>query len=214
MRIAIWNLYEEKRPYFSDSMSVFFMEDQGPQYKTGLVYLSRIPPHMNSHKLRYILNQYGLIDRLYLRKEPLWKYKKRIEKGGRKGRLYTDGWAEFKLKSEAKFCEQQLNGKTAQVRGRWQNDIWCVKYLHGFKWKHLEEALEKERKEHLTKFKEEDEKARQTAKNWLKQAKTTVYTKKSSAKPKFQDDEDGDEDDGSDSPEEDDLDEDHVFTCD
>lgn len=183
------------------------MEQQ--KFKTGVVYLSRIPPHMKSQKLRYILNQYGLVDRIYLRKEPLWKYKKRIENGGKKGRLFTDGWVEFKLKSEAKFCEQQLNGKTAPVRGRWQNDIWCVKYLHGFKWHHLEEALEKERKEHLSKFKEEDEKAREAAKKWLKQAKSTVHTKKASAAPKLQDD-GGDVSD--DSSEEDNLEEDHVLT--
>lgn len=183
------------------------MEDQ--KFKTGVVYLSRIPPHMKSQKLRYILNQYGLVDRIYLRKEPLWKYKKRLERGGKKGRLFTDGWAEFKLKSEAKFCEQQLNGKTAPIRGRWQNDIWSVKYLHGFKWNHLEEALEKERKEHLSKFKEEDEKARETAKRWLKQTKSTVLTKKASATPKIKDD---DNEEGDSSSEEDNFEEDHVLT--
>ena len=176
------------------------------RYKTGLVYLSRIPPHMKSHKLRYILNTYGTVDRLYLRKEPLWKYKKRIENGGKKGRLFTDGWAEFKLKSEAKNCEKKLNGQTCALRGRWANDIWCVKYLHGFKWKNLEEELDKERNEHLAKFKEEDEKARETAKKWLKQTKTTAFTKKASAKPKVDDDEDDDYE------EEDDLEKDHVMT--
>ena len=189
------------------------MENQ--KFKTGVVYLSRIPPHMKAHKLRYILNQYGLVDRIYLRKEPLWKYKKRIERGGKKGRLFTDGWAEFKLKSDAKFCEQQLNGKTAQIRGRWQNDIWCVKYLHGFKWHHLEEALEKERKEHLSKLNEEDEKIRETAKRWLKQTKSTVLTKKASSVPKIKDDDDNDDNDEEDSDsseEEDNLDEDHVLT--
>ncbi|OHT06960.1 hypothetical protein TRFO_24931 [Tritrichomonas foetus] len=79
--------------------------------------------------------------------------------------------------------------------------------MHGFKWHHLEEELEKERKEHLSKFKEEDEKARETAKKWLKQTKSTVFTKKAGVKPKLDSDDDDD-----DSMEEDDLDEDHVLS--
>lgn len=170
------------------------MDDgEGEVFKTGVVYLGRIPPHMKAHKLRYILKGYGTVKRMYLRKEPLWKYKKRLDKGGKKGRLFLDGWAEFEKKRDAKFCEAQLNGKTAGLKGRWQDDIWVVKYLHGFKWVHLEQELEKQRREHLDKFKEENEKARETSKKWLKQTKSAVATGKIAKKPDIENDDDDDE---------------------
>jgi ESF2/ABP1 family protein len=139
---------------------------------------------MKSHKLRYILNQYGTVRRMYLRKEPLWRYKKRLDKGGRKGRLFLDGWAEFEKKRDAKFCEEKLNGQITGLRGRWANDIWSIKYLHGFKWIHLDEALEKERKQHLDRYKEENEKARETAKKWLKQTKSSVGQRAAGKQPR------------------------------
>jgi ESF2/ABP1 family protein len=166
------------------------IEGSKPSFKTGLIYLGRIPPHMKSHKLRYILKQYGPLKRMYLRKEPLWRYKKRLEKGGRKGRLFVDGWAEFEKKIDAKECENQLNAKVTGLRGRWANDIWNIRYLHGFKWVHLEEALEKERREHLDRFKEENEKARETARKWLKQTKTTVAAGKRARQPHLDEEED------------------------
>jgi ESF2/ABP1 family protein len=170
-----------------------------PLFKTGLVYLARIPPHMKSHKLRYILAQYGTVRRMYLRKEPLWRYKKRLEKGGRKGRLFLDGWAEFEKKRDAKYCESKLNGQITGLRGRWANDIWSIKYLHGFKWIHLDEALEKERREHLDRYKEENEKARETAKKWLKQTKTSLATHSRPHQPHVEDeDEEEDSLEGSD----------------
>jgi ESF2/ABP1 family protein len=159
------------------------VDEAKPKFKTGLVYLGRIPPHMKSHKLRYILKRYGTVKRMFLRKEPLRKYKKRLEKGGRKGRLFLDGWVEFERKIDAKECEKQLNAQLTGLPGHWANDVWNIKYLHGFKWVHLEEALERERREHLDKFKEENEKARETAKKWLKQAKTTAVTGKQPIQP-------------------------------
>jgi ESF2/ABP1 family protein len=178
-------------------------------FKTGVVYLGRIPPHMKAHKLRYILNQYGRVRRMYLRKEPLWLYKKRMEKGGRKGRLFLDGWAEFEKKLDAKFCETQLNGQVTGLRGRWANDIWTIKYLHGFKWVHLEEALEADRKAHLDKYKDENEKARLTAKKWLKQTKSGVMAKK--AKPMLDEESDDEEEEVCDTE---DIEQDEVITHD
>jgi ESF2/ABP1 family protein len=156
--------------------------------KTGVVYLSHLPPHMKSHKIRYILNQYGTVHRMYLRKEPLWRYKQRLERGDRKGRLFTDGWAEFEKKRDAKLCESRMNGQVTGLRGRWANSIWSVKFLHGFKWVHLEAALEEERRKHLDKFKEENEKARETAKKWLKQTKTSAKVGTMRQRPHIDDD--------------------------
>ena len=164
-----------------------------PVGKTGLVYISHIPPHMKSHKLRYILNQFGNVKRMYLRKEPIWKYKKRLEKGDRKGRLFEEGWAEFEYKVHAKKCAEALNGKPIGLRGRWQYDIMTIKYLHGFKWKDLEKALEEKRKENTENVSEETKKARQAAKQFLKHTKASIAGGKKMSKEHkaILDDEDG-----------------------
>jgi len=171
-----------------------------PAGKTGLVYIARIPPYMKSHKLRYILSTHGSVKRMYLRKEPMWIYKKRLEGGGRKGRLYKDGWAEFEFKKDAKECERAMNAKMTGLKGRWQDDIWAVKYLTGFKWNHLEEELEKERRSNLTNFNEETEKAKEIAKKWLKQTKANVMTRKGaskSSKKRTEEEDDADFSDGT-----------------
>lgn len=180
-------------------------------YKTGVVYLSRIPPHMKVHKLRHILSKFGQVRRMYVRKEPMWKYKKRLDKGGRKGRLFIDGWAEFLLKRDAKDCEENMNGKDIGIRGRWAHEIWCVKYLHGFKWVHLENALEEERQKNMEKLKEETEKTKETAKKWLKQTKTTVFSGKIGHHKSAPANDNESEDDSGPDEEEDDGD-DHIFT--
>ena len=42
---------------------------QEEQRKTGVVYLSRIPPFMKPQKVRYLLQAYGEIGRIYLAPE-------------------------------------------------------------------------------------------------------------------------------------------------
>ena len=37
-------------------------------------------------------------------------------------------------------CTHHLYGITER-RGHWSNDMWCIKYLRGFTWKHLTESL-------------------------------------------------------------------------
>jgi ESF2/ABP1 family protein len=44
-------------------------EFQEEQDKTGVIYLSRIPPFMKPHKLRSLLSVYGEIGRVYLAPE-------------------------------------------------------------------------------------------------------------------------------------------------
>lgn len=153
-----------------------------PVGKTGLVYISHIPPHMKSSKLRYILNQYGNVKRMYLRKEPDWKYHKRLERGDRKGRLFEEGWAEFEYKVHAKKAEEGLNGKPIGLKGRWQYDIMTLKYLHGFKWNDLEKALEEKRKQRTENVSDEKTKAKEAAKKFLKHTKATVAGAKTMSK--------------------------------
>ena len=122
---------------------------------------------------------------------------------GNTGRLYVDGWAEFERKIDAKTAALKMNGNMAGLPGRWQYDIWTVRYLPGFKWVHLEQELDKEREETRKKRTEETAKAEETAKKWLKQTKSAIASgkplnKKKQLKSKKEHQEDAEYDDDAD----------------
>jgi ESF2/ABP1 family protein len=104
--------------------------------KTGVIYLSRIPPFMRPSTIRHLLSPYGEISRLFLTPEPPATYARRIKAGGNKKRSFIDGWVEFTSKKKAKICAETLNGQIiGGKKGGWyHDDIWNVKYLKGFKW--------------------------------------------------------------------------------
>ena len=62
--------------------------------KTGVIYISRIPPFMKPSTLRHLLTPYGTILRLFLTPEPSPAYTKRVKSGGNKKRSFIDGWVE------------------------------------------------------------------------------------------------------------------------
>lgn len=117
--------------------------------KTGVVYLSRIPPYLTPSALRRLLTPFGTIHRIFLTPEPAAVYSARKRRGGNKKRSFTDGWAEFASKRAAKTCAAALNANTApggsMPKGGWyRDDVWNVKYLRGFKWRHLTEQIANE----------------------------------------------------------------------
>ncbi|MCJ1382303.1 RNA-binding ATPase activator esf2 [Xylographa soralifera] len=116
--------------------------------KTGVLYLSRIPPFMRPSTIRHLLTPYGDISRLFLTPEPPAVYARRIKAGGNKKRSFIDGWVEFASKKHAKICAETLNGETiGGKKGGWyRDDIWNVKYLRGFKWSDLMEQVQGEEK--------------------------------------------------------------------
>lgn len=77
--------------------------------KSGVVYLSRVPPYMNPHKLRSLLEPYGKINRLFLAPEDPTARSRRIKSGGNKKRFFTEGWVEFLRKKDAKKACELLN---------------------------------------------------------------------------------------------------------
>jgi len=77
--------------------------------KSGVVYLSRVPPYMNPHKLRSLLEPYGKINRLFLAPEDPTARTRRIKGGGNKKRFFTEGWVEFLRKKDAKKACELLN---------------------------------------------------------------------------------------------------------
>lgn len=104
--------------------------------KTGVLYLSRIPPFMRPQTVKHLLSPYGSISKLFLTPEPASSHARRVSSGGNKKRSFVDGWVEFTSKKEAKICAETINGQiVGGKKGGWyHDDIWNVKYLRGFKW--------------------------------------------------------------------------------
>ena len=115
------------------------------QDKTGVVYLSRVPPYMNPTSLRRLIEaKFNDIERIYMEPEKESRRKDRVKAGGNRKIKYTEGWIEFKNKKEAKRCAMLLNNQTIGGKKRhnmFYDDIWNVRYLPKFKWGHLTEKL-------------------------------------------------------------------------
>lgn len=76
---------------------------------------------------------------------------------GKKGRLFTEGWIEMRDKQLAKRIVASLNNSQigGKKRSRWYDDTWNMKYLHRFKWSHLNERLAYEKAVHLQRVRTE-----------------------------------------------------------
>ncbi|KAG6355705.1 hypothetical protein INS49_003669 [Diaporthe citri] len=111
--------------------------------KSGVIYISRIPPFMKPHKLRSLLSNYGTINRIFLAPEDPMAHQRRVRNGGNKKKMYTEGWVEFVNKKDAKDVCAMLNAQTigGKKGSYYRDDIWTLKYLNGFKWHHLTEQI-------------------------------------------------------------------------
>ena len=114
--------------------------------KTGVCYLSKIPPYMKPAKLRSVLSRFGKIDSLFLKTEDNSTYTKRVKYGGNKKKNYTAGWVEFINKKDAKLCAGTLNGNKlgGKKSSYYYDDIINIKYLSAFKWFDLTQQIAKE----------------------------------------------------------------------
>jgi len=128
-----------KKPISESKLKKFNVQ----QNKTGVVYLSKIPPFMKPIKLRHLLSRYAKIGKIYLAAEDDKIAHRRKKYGGNRKRNYTEGWVEFLDKREAKLVVKHLNNHIiGGKKSSWyHDDIWNMKYLHGFKWIHLTERI-------------------------------------------------------------------------
>lgn len=119
------------------------LEETATADKRGIVYLSRIPPHMDPLKLRQILSKYGEIQRIYLVPEDPEAQVHRKRAGGFRGQGFSEGWVEFSEKSVAKSVADMLNGEQigGKKRSSFYYDLWNIKYLSKFKWDDLTEEI-------------------------------------------------------------------------
>ncbi|KAJ2683007.1 RNA-binding ATPase activator esf2 [Coemansia spiralis] len=121
---------------------------QKTERKSGVVYMSRVPPFMKPIKVRQMLQKYGDIGRIYLVEEDDQRRKRRIKGGGNRKRQFTEGWIEFANKKYAKAVATMLNNTNmggGKKHGFYHDDLWNLKYLPKFKWRHLAEQLAGER---------------------------------------------------------------------
>ncbi|SPR00104.1 RRM domain-containing protein [Plasmodiophora brassicae] len=111
--------------------------------KSGVVYLSRIPPFMSVHLLRRMMSQFGEVGRIYLTPEDAATARRRKKFKGSTRKNYVDGWIEFAKKRIAKQVAESLNNTQigGKKRSKFHDDIWNIRYLKGFKWHHLTEKL-------------------------------------------------------------------------
>lgn len=125
--------------------------------KSGVVYLSRIPPFMKPAKLRSLLEPYGAINRIFLTPEDPASHTKRVRNGGNKKRSFTDGWVEYVNKADAKQVCQLLNAKTigGKKGSYYHDDVWNLIYLKGFKWNNLTEQIAAENAERASRMRAE-----------------------------------------------------------
>ncbi|KAL8382214.1 hypothetical protein RB595_006140 [Gaeumannomyces hyphopodioides] len=125
--------------------------------RSGVVYLSRIPPFMKPAKLRSLLAPYGRINRIFLSPEDPAARSRRVRAGGNKKRSFTDGWVEFVRKADAKAVAEVLNGQTigGKKGSYYRDDVWTLLYLKGFKWHNLTEQIASENAERASRMRAE-----------------------------------------------------------
>lgn len=139
------------------------------QNKTGVIYLSTVPPYLKPSALKSMLEQRGFapITRVFL--TPYTPPPSAPRRRSNKRKSYTDGWVEFASKRTAKICAQTLNASIiGGKKGGWyHDDVWNMKYLRGFKWGDLMEQVQRERSEREAKRRIEDSRARKEDKLFL-----------------------------------------------
>ena len=138
--------------------------------KSGVVYLSRIPPFMKPIKLRSLLQPYGTINRIFLAPEDPAAHARRVRAGGNKKRSFTEGWVEFTRKRDAKAASELLNGRTigGKKGSYYRDDLWNLLYLKGFKWHNLTEQIAAENAERTSRMRAEISKTTKENKDFVR----------------------------------------------
>lgn len=172
-----------KKPLISESDLKKFKKEKD---RTGVVYISRIPPSMTPSNLRQHLSPFGNIGRVYLAPDDrkaahLKKLSKKAKKAMRPKSSFTEGWVEFLNKKDAKTAAEALNGRPyGGKRGsRFREDLWCIRYLGSdFKWSTLTERISYENAVRDQKMREEISHARRENKAFLNQVEKARVVKK------------------------------------
>lgn len=166
--------------------------------KSGVVYLSRIPPFMKPAKLRSLLEPYGTINRIFLAPEGDESRARRIRSGGNKKRIFTEGWVEFVKKKHAKAACELLNARTigGKKGSYYHDDLWNLIYLKGFKWNNLTEQISAENAERASRMRAEISKTTRENREFVRNVERAkmldgMQAKSKKRKPEAEDKADG-----------------------
>ncbi|OSX59280.1 hypothetical protein POSPLADRAFT_1183979 [Postia placenta MAD-698-R-SB12] len=154
------------KPLTPEALAAF----KAAQEKTGVVYISRIPPGMRPTKVRHIMSAYGEVGRVYLQQEdPKRAYLRRKYTSTKKAH-FTEGWVEFKDKRVARSVAEMLNAQPigGKKGTRWRDDVWTMKYLPKFKWNMLTEQIAHEAAIHSAQLRVELSQSRHEQREYLK----------------------------------------------
>lgn len=134
--------------------------------ETGIIYLSRVPTLMNVNIIRRYFENFGEVGRVFL--QPDVKAKSR----GKRGRVFSEGWIEFQNKKIAKKVAASLNNTQigGKKKNKWREELWNIKYLHRFKWAHLNERLAYEKAVHSQRMRAEISQAKREANFYIQNA--------------------------------------------
>ena len=139
--------------------------------KTGVIYISRIPPFMRPAKVRSLLSVHGAINRIFLTPEDPATHTARVRSGGNKKRTFIDGWVEFESKRDAKLVAETLNTQIIggkKKSGYYHDDVWNIKYLRGFKWHHLTDQIANENAERAARLRTEISRSRKEDRDFVR----------------------------------------------
>lgn len=153
--------------------------------KSGVVYLSRIPPFMKPAKLRSLLEPYGTINRIFLAPEDDAARARRLRGGGNKKRIYTEGWVEFVKKRHAKAACELLNARNigGKKGSYYRDDLWNLLYLNGFKWHNLTEQIAAENAERASRMRAEISKSTKENRDFVRNVERAKMFDGMQAKP-------------------------------
>lgn len=165
--------------------------------KSGVIYLSRVPPFMKPTVLRSLLTPYGAVGKIFLTPETAASRTQRLRKGGTRRKLFLDGWVEFLHKRDAKFVAENLNAQTmgGKKRGRWHDEVWNIKYLSGIKWNHLVETIQNENAERAARLRVEISRSKAENKAFLENLEKGKMIQGIEAKKKEREEREGDDED-------------------
>ncbi|KAH0839583.1 hypothetical protein J3R83DRAFT_499 [Lanmaoa asiatica] len=141
------------KPLTPEALAAF----NAAQARSGVMYISRIPPGMQPAKVRHLLSQHGEVGRVYLQQEDAKTAYLRRKYTTTKKPHFVEGWVEFKDKRVARSVAGMLNAQPigGKKGTRWRDDVWTMKYLPKFKWNMLTEQIAHEAAVHTAKLRVE-----------------------------------------------------------
>jgi len=151
------------------------IQNQSEVDNRGVVYISRIPPGVGPRKILSLLDQYGEISRIYFEKE-----EKSRKHNANKQNRFSDGWIEFADKEIARNVAESLNNTPmAKKKGDYLgSDLWNLRYLRKFRWKHLTEKLAYQQQLRAERLRAELEEAKKENEEFMEQVKRTRIAEK------------------------------------